>query len=508
MLESLAKRKDCNITVVLDCCHSNSGARDLPESEFVPRRARTGGTLPHNQDWDILNSAQTSLNSTYSEFGSYVQLAACGHAGLAQEVRGQGCFTKALVDTLNRIGFENVTYIELFKLLQGLLPQQNPHYQGKGHERFLFSLEKLEKSVIPVIKLDHSPVLLAGFVQGIVDELVFEVRAIDDGILGKFTTIHVEETQATLLPDSESRSRRTLFPERARAKLVGGKLQNFNVHFSSSFSTKFVASVEKETSHCIRSVEEDAAADILVYIENSVVTFTMRFPSLQYEERLDLTTAFTLKETLRGLTKATHVHWNMCREGQYPSDLSIEFPRGGKQKVPINSVLIELFPVVKQNQGTGTILVPVEGYQNLIRDRVVDIAVDRKQNNYGLKLTNNTDLDLYPYIYLINVRSLSIVDIYDISAVGGKRVDSPLRSGGGEARIGYGTTKRNILRFKNHSSLTQYGFIKIFLTTSPASMPPIAIPPFASPRDLVFESEDSPWNTCLIKIVERCKVKE
>ncbi|KAF8519880.1 caspase domain-containing protein [Hysterangium stoloniferum] len=505
MLESLAKRKGCNITVILDCCHSNSGARDLQEPEFACRRARTGGTLPQNQDRDIFNStsAQSSHNYTYSESGSYVLLAACGHAQTAGEDRGYGRFTKALADTLERIGFEKVTYSELLKLLP-ILPDQNPHYQGKVPERFLFSLEKLDKFVIPVIKTKNNDlVLLAGSVQGVAERLVFEVRTIDGEILGKFKPINIQQEQATLDPAFESGSR-DIFKslERARAHLVEGELHNFKVHFSTSFTHDFVASVENATNYCITIVAEDAAADLLVCIENSAVAFTMRFPGLQYQQRLDIDTKNTSEEISGVLERAAGVHWHLCRESQDSSDLSIQFPRGAEQKEQNDSVLIEFFPVAAQ--ANDPIRRPVERYQNLIQDGVIDILINPKKNNYGMKLTNNTSFNFYPYVYYINVKSLEIKHIHDISPIGVKGADSPLPSQGGEVAIGYGTIKRNSLTFRNPSSLpTRYGFFKIFLTTSALSTSPIALSPFTSVRRALYLEVDERWYSCLLNIVER-----
>ncbi|KAF8519882.1 caspase domain-containing protein [Hysterangium stoloniferum] len=503
LLESLAESKGSNITVILDCCHSNSGTRAI-ESQFVSRCARLCGTLPPDQDSDILKStsaihiAQLSVDSTYPEFGSHILLAACGHEENAYEIRGRGCFTKALTDTLKDMAFGSVTCTELLNLLQDIPPDQNPHFQGKFPERFLFSDKKLDEFTFPVIKRENNElVLLAGTVQAVAAHFVFEVSTIDGEILGRFKPTGIAQEKVILHPESGSiDTSNTIipeFPKRARARLVEATLPDedrFKVHFSRSFTDQFVKSVEAATMRRIKMIDTDTAADILVFIEGGEVAFTIYLRPLKHKERLRRTTREDVTSISDVLLKAANFCWHLCREGQEESDVLTEFYHVEERREQSDS-------------GFRPIRRPVEPIKNLIIDGTIDITVDPVQNNYGMKLKNNTDLDFYPYIYYADVRSLKFDDLYDISSTGLQKVDAPLprRS---EFVIGYGTTTRKKLSFQNSSPLPmQYGFIKIFLTTSPLSTSPIAMSPFATSTLRGQVIQNGYWYTCLIKTAEK-----
>ncbi|KAF8521930.1 caspase domain-containing protein, partial [Hysterangium stoloniferum] len=525
MLKSLAESKGDNITVIFDSCYSNSGTRSL-ESGFVSRCARLSGTVPQDQDKDILNYSTSnstspvhmprpSLDSTYPTLGTHILLAACGSAEVARERFGRGCFTKALTDTLKDVDLRNITYTELSKLLPRL-QNQNPHFQGTHLERFLFRVDKLDKSIIPVIRGENNELkLMAGTAQGFTAQSVFELSTVDNEIIGTFKPIKIKQADAILRLHSDStdtsNTRAAVFPKRARARLqvALAKLPDehvFKVHFSRLFTDEFVRSVEAETNHRIKN-ETATAADIIVDIEGGKVVFTMTLRRPKHKEQLDRTTQVDTMEISSVLLDAADIHWRLCRGGREETGISIEFFRveqrmGGADR--------DFMPIWR----------PVEPVQNLIRDGVIDVSVDSAQNKYGMKLKNNTNFDFYPYICCCNLRSLEFGEYYNsisehflplssddvpnICAMGGDKVDAPLPRGS-ELAIGYGTNGGEPFSCDTSTSLsTQYEFFKIFLTTSPLSVSPSMISPFTtftSTRGMNRPVDY--WYTCLIKLIER-----
>ncbi|KAF8519878.1 hypothetical protein BU17DRAFT_89463 [Hysterangium stoloniferum] len=443
MLVGLAERKCCDITVILDCCHSNSDTRGI-ESEFVVRCAWLRRTLPEHLDRDVLNSTSAvykpSLDSLYSGICSHILITACGRTEVAFESRE--CFKKALINILNDIDFGNATCTELLKLLPDL----------------------------PL--------------------------TIYRNILGSFKPIDITREDMILHPESGSIDTSNTSPEflkRARGRLVQTTLRDedkFKVHFSTSFTDEFVRCVEASTNHRIKC-DTEVAANILVHIEDHKVTFTIQLRSLQHEERLSKTTDKDPSAISDVLLEAADFHWHLCRDVREERGISMDFFRVEQR--------------TEASRGFRAIRRPVEPIENLISDGIIDITV-HPQNTYGMKLTNNTDYDFYPYIYYFNVRSLKFDDLGHIFSSSPRRVDAPLPHGS-EFTIGYGTTARNKLYFRNSSSLQmQYGFIKIFLTTWPLSTTPMTVSPFttSTTRDLVVESEENDyWCTCLVKTVER-----
>ena len=110
-------------TVILDCCHSGSGTRNLPPVDPAFRaRAIEVGSVPSNLDQDIWGDSEclergTEVHSGFARKGlrSHVLLAACHSQESAYERTSRGVFTVALLETLMHpnIGIDKLTYATL-----------------------------------------------------------------------------------------------------------------------------------------------------------------------------------------------------------------------------------------------------------------------------------------------------------------------------------------------------------------------------------------------------------
>ena len=106
-------------TVILDCCHSGSGTRNLDPT--FKARAIVVGNIPSNLDQDIWSAFEWSGRGTVVHSGfarkglrSHVLLAACHSQELAYERTSRGVFTVVLLKTLMDIGIDKLTYATLF----------------------------------------------------------------------------------------------------------------------------------------------------------------------------------------------------------------------------------------------------------------------------------------------------------------------------------------------------------------------------------------------------------
>ena len=107
-------------TVILDCCHSGSGTRNIIDPTFKARGIDVGNIPPSNLDEDIWSAFEwsgrgTEVHSGFARKGlrSHVLLAACHSQELAYERTSRGVFTVALLKTLMDNGIE-LTYATLF----------------------------------------------------------------------------------------------------------------------------------------------------------------------------------------------------------------------------------------------------------------------------------------------------------------------------------------------------------------------------------------------------------
>jgi hypothetical protein len=109
-------------TVILDCCHSGSGSRNLQVQVHLDPSFKARGIyvedVPSDIDQDIWSDfveRGVEIPSGFVRKGlrSHVLLAACHSEKSAYERTSRGLFTVALIDTLADIGIDNLTYTTL-----------------------------------------------------------------------------------------------------------------------------------------------------------------------------------------------------------------------------------------------------------------------------------------------------------------------------------------------------------------------------------------------------------
>ena len=149
--------KQAFVTVVLDCCHSASGTRDvvLPGSETPPavRRAWDGGDpRPHTDENLVASLVQLKavLVASDGATGSrvpppkeYVLSTACRENETAKEYGNNGVFTHFMLDHFIRDGIDGLTYrairdrvgdsIRRLASSNQWYEQQTPQLEGEEH---------------------------------------------------------------------------------------------------------------------------------------------------------------------------------------------------------------------------------------------------------------------------------------------------------------------------------------------------------------------------------------
>ena len=156
---------------------------------------------------------------------------------------------------------------------------------------------------------------------------------------------------------------------------------------------------------------------------------------------------------------------------------------------------------------------------NLIKNDIIDIVVDRKKM-YGMRVTNNTRWDLYPYAFLFSTRTLciskslllqstlthlTISGPYYMSPYGGKhRVDPPLPQGG-TLTIGFGASGGVPYEFTlEDNQEIDVEFFKFFFSTQPTDMSSIEQgSPFTPSRIQRKPTRVATYGVKVIPVVQR-----
>jgi len=125
--------KGAHIAVILDCCHSGSGTRDLLEEGVKVRRLETDGRIRPIESF-LVDVAQANALSRGGDDavggwytlpkGRHVVLSACNSEELAKELRlggeQRGAFSYFLLESLTQ-GGTGLTYRDLFKRVNALV---------------------------------------------------------------------------------------------------------------------------------------------------------------------------------------------------------------------------------------------------------------------------------------------------------------------------------------------------------------------------------------------------
>lgn len=117
--------------MILDCCHSGSGTRDIQEDGSATVRGlnlsadyMVSPTIGQYLGERTGSARSDSIPVAFAATGlaSHVLLAACSEAQVSMEMEGRGRFSKALLGALEVAGTDKMTYQDLIASL--------PHIQG------------------------------------------------------------------------------------------------------------------------------------------------------------------------------------------------------------------------------------------------------------------------------------------------------------------------------------------------------------------------------------------
>ncbi|KAF9240013.1 hypothetical protein BU15DRAFT_61646 [Melanogaster broomeanus] len=463
LLGRLASAKGDNVTVIFDCCYSGSGTRtDDVDSSRLVRGIDTKEELPTDLDRDIYNSSS----------GKRVAEVAHGFAKVAsesaQELGGRGFFTKALLDVLVACGTDKLTYKDLLQRIPALPGyRQNPQCEGFFQERTIFhSKAPSQQRVLYKIRREGDKLVMdAGAAHGIVNMAHFAVyrdreSTLEGTQLGTVVALHVDPFTTTL--DITTDGSRFLLPEGGYAlQTRAGIEEGLRVHIEvdekltpvfdvlgremqRASSQMRILLVEKERAELDFALE---GGYVVVNLLDSVVT-TLGLTRMPF--RIEPTAdAHTSTWHLRRKSKTQALH----------KKIEVEFTELIQSEEEYDD---DLQPVI---QPIGP---------NLNRENIVDLQI-KSNAMYGIKITNNLDVPLYPSLFFFDNSDLSI--------------------GGVPYRY-----------FLRNGQDVDVGYLKLFLSTEHVDLSHVPQhSPFADLRvEALADIKTTPtWDTILIPVVQR-----
>ncbi|PVF95450.1 hypothetical protein CPB86DRAFT_738719 [Serendipita vermifera] len=516
LLEELASAKGDNIVVILDCCHSGGLNRGV-QSDGVTRRTRAiqfVNPLPDDVDKDIFErkgAGSTLLRRPFqnSDVTSHVLLAACGEHELAVEEGGIGVFTREFLKTIRRLGYKNMTYAEVIRRLSPL-QNQSPRCDGKNRDRCFFDPKPpgYDRSWRKVEVQGDKFVVHAGEAHGVNTSTTFALfKSRDQDIppIGNVTVLKVTMNQSTLdmsslkgkpLPNViyavQTKFIPVCFVQKPGLDKLRKTLEKDMV--SSASQLHRYSFVTKENA----SIEVDIDKDFVVF--NNVNEDFQKKGYSRMPFRVKSGEVGIIRSVIKAASDFSRYLALAPQNGVLHNFVEVEF-------VKISRPLDRQFGPVAQSPDA----------KNLCQNGLVEITAG--DTLYGIKITNNSPLALYPHLFLFDCSDLSIESYYTPPVVSDEDHEAPLPPKG-TFTIGYGrvgeTPWSHYVRdeeevYQNGKVLQDEQDIdvcvfKLFLTAKPTDLSSIAQPsPFTGDAREVrrFKWSKEEWDTISIIVVVR-----
>ncbi|PBL03058.1 hypothetical protein ARMGADRAFT_1069624 [Armillaria gallica] len=507
LLRELAAAKGNNITLILDCCRATSTNRaiKLPGVlNVTPRRTPNPPELSAKSDPTamFLGSSGKKITSGFSGslWDSHVLLAACNRHEMAWEEYGQGFFTQALLETMEKNPVSELTYRSLMHRLV-MPPYQTPQLEGKHTLRRLFdSWEKPADS--SMILCRHEPkedrlVLHAGTLHGITVGSTFEIFRTDLPDLHHplaiatvskveaFTSLLVALDRTFLHADEDRHIWYARLPQDSSANVwTHCKDSNLLTRIIKAdceprFTVPIAAVQTRDEAHLCLTMKDRSASFEQGNKINPSIGFPSRFPHV-----------YEVGDTAR-------IRTIISRFAHFTAQLSIPSPLRVTDLISIE---------MKKLQRDGPSLTPVgENLLPVIGDnKPIEFFVDEslplnQHPRYGFTVRNKSDIDLYVYLFFFDGTSFAIDAVYPSKMSPSRKeqgaVDMCLQNDA-TLGLGYGNSDVNPFMFPVPDDRDMdICFYKFIVITQPVDLGSISqSSPFSDSRTPRGLRTVSPWS--------------
>lgn len=418
--------------------------------------------------------------------GTHVLLAACSSNRKAQETQMTdpsdnttvtvGLFTFHLLQVLRRCNLSKIGYSglvhEVAESMKAYATQyrsqvdyQTPQCEGANQDRVLFRTEfALSRSTMRVLPGTRQGQYLieAGSATGIVVGTEFTVHSANmipgSASIPHFVAISVGSTEAVL--SARDQGQIVEIPSDACVRVARFNNDTNSVRIladKASFGSvwqKVFDNLDSLPINVIWTQPEDIC-DIVLASSPKGATLQSRvaYSPVQGPSRA-LETIDGVNKLTEKLTAVVHFHFHLNRRNT---------------KEPLRAkVGMELRELKRQSNSPWVvpIFVPKEDSVDLFKEGLAKGSMVRlkaeKEKSYGLKLTNDSEKGLFPYVLYYDLQDYSITSLYAPPA---RTTDAPLPPLG-ELAIGYGDNGEYLLQITIADNVSQeLGFFVLFVST-------------------------------------------
>ncbi|KAF9010582.1 caspase domain-containing protein [Cyathus striatus] len=467
MLSDLSRAKGDNITVILDCCFSPYN-RDFKNVRWTRTTKASADDLTKGL-WETARSQPH--NSRVGFFGHrqflHNFLFACGPGGAATEGKNGGVFTEIFLRIMMSQPVHNLTFSSLLEfVLENIDTPQRPIFMGPQQNRILFN-------AVPFVTDPR----YIGEMQGIAigSELTFHQHNFQCSHNPILVPAVVTERYPTYsLAQIQLRPLENVPPQRCWAKVVRwNNTPPFRVHLKTTFTSFF-------RTWRLRRLIPAKFEELAVKARFNICRVTSA-------RKADISVTPGCSQ----LTIDRHDHL-VSSHGRKTIKVKHRDAMEVIQDVahhPLSQVSLELYLLDTQTWNrTGP---------DLFRNGQADIIYDRNAT-YAVVIRNSTNYNLWPYLVYMDPSCYGVTMLY--SPDPGSR-NPPLPSG---ARLDIGTGgpgEALTFDFTGNDDIDS-GFIKLFVSTSPACMSVIEQGPSykwlnKTPPPIYYRSRLNLWDTTI-----------
>ncbi|KZT71635.1 hypothetical protein DAEQUDRAFT_736504 [Daedalea quercina L-15889] len=493
LFRELASVKGDNITAIFDCCHSGKITRKDRGLRYMTPPRNFKPVLPPATDADVRkwwpgrNQSSRAAKGVvpvgfrYDSLRSHVLLSACRAEEEAMEriIEGtravRGFFTSTLLEVLDEHegSTAGLTYAYLFDELLPSKPFQHPQCLGKHKNRLLWNttIKIVDGFRITVREGDGAIVVHAGRVHGIAPRTTFTVQARGeaDRNLGTLAVLALQDLECVCEYEGAP------FEVATGARAVVKEWNNEDLTLD-VFVDPGVTGKHTELGHpaipllLAERVPAAGAPDeadlVIVPAAAPGETLVQRRDPLMRELAREIVVDFNKHHINYLVTAALHFNFHLYRQ---PNPLNV-----------FETVHLELYKLREESAGAKRLVEVADGMNYFDRERKVEaykahgpvvvqeaVLTDLKPF-YGVKIVNDSDCNLFPYLFYFDPTNYGIQCWYQPES---PSMAAPLRAHS-SLKVGYGAraVESSIQFSVPPGQASDTGFLKMFVATSYVDM--------------------------------------